>query len=110
MTPAGIFAPGLFRDRVAIVTGGATGIGLEISEQLVCLGARVAIASRKRARLETAARGLADEHGAEVLPVVCNIRSRANVEALFDTVLARFGQVDFVINNGGGQFPSPAED
>lgn len=103
-----IFAPDLFADRVAIVTGGATGIGLAISELLVRLGAKVTIASRKGARLKTAARGLAAEYGAEVLPVECNIRERAQVEALFDQVLQRFGRVDCVVNNGGGQFLSPA--
>ena len=108
MVQTSIFAPGLFRDRVAIVTGGATGIGLAIAEELVKLGARVVIASRKRARLEIAARGLSAQYGAEVLPVVCNIRDRAQVEALFDATLARFGRVDFVVNNGGGQFLSPA--
>ncbi|HEX2675875.1 MAG TPA: SDR family oxidoreductase, partial [Polyangiales bacterium] len=103
-----IFAPGLFQDRVAIVTGGATGIGLAIAEELVQLGAHVAIASRKAGRLNTAARGLSAEYGREVLPLVCNVRDRAQVEALFDSVLARFGRVDFVVNNGGGQFFSPA--
>ncbi len=108
MTQPSIFAPGLFRDRVAIVTGGATGIGLAIAEELIKLGARVVIASRNGARLEVAARGLSAQYDAEVLPVVCNIRDRAQVEALFDTTLARFGRVDFVVNNGGGQFLSPA--
>ena len=109
MKKPSIFAPGLFRDRVAIVTGGATGIGLCITEELVQLGANVVIASRKAERLEIAARGLSADYGAEVLPVVCNIRERAQVEALVDTTLARFGRLDFVVNNGGGQFPSPAE-
>lgn len=104
-----IFAPGLFRDRVAIVTGGATGIGLEIAEQLVQLGAHVVIASRKAARLTIAARGLSRDHHSEVVAQVCNIRDRAQVEALFDAALARFGRVDFVVSNGGGQFLSTAE-
>jgi NAD(P)-dependent dehydrogenase (short-subunit alcohol dehydrogenase family) len=108
MAASSIFAAGLFRDRVAIVTGGATGIGLAIAEELVRLGARVVIASRKGARLTTAARGLGAEHGAEVVPIVCNIRGRAQVEALFDAALARFSRIDFVVNNGGGQFLSPA--
>jgi NAD(P)-dependent dehydrogenase (short-subunit alcohol dehydrogenase family) len=105
---ASIFSPGLFRDRVAVVSGGATGIGLAISEELARLGARVVIASRKAARLQTAAAGLASEYGAELLPVVCDIRERAQVESLFETALSRFGAVDFVVNNGGGQFLSPA--
>jgi NAD(P)-dependent dehydrogenase (short-subunit alcohol dehydrogenase family) len=107
--PASIFAPHLFRGRVAIVTGGATGIGLAIAEELVRLGARVVIASRKRGRLTTAARGLSAEYGGEVAPVVCNIRKREQVDALFDTALARFGRIDFVVNNGGGQFLARAE-
>jgi NAD(P)-dependent dehydrogenase (short-subunit alcohol dehydrogenase family) len=108
MAHSSIFAPGLFRDRVAMVTGGATGIGLAIAEELVMLGARVVIASRKAHRLEIAARGLSGEYGGEVVPYVCNIRDRGQVEGLFDTVLSRFQRVDFVINNGGGQFLSPA--
>jgi NAD(P)-dependent dehydrogenase (short-subunit alcohol dehydrogenase family) len=111
MAPAqatSIFAPGLFRDRVAIVTGGATGIGLAIAEELVKLGARVVIASRKAARLEIAARGLSADYAGEVMPFVCNVRDHAQVEALFEATLARFGRVDFVVNNGGGQFLSPA--
>jgi peroxisomal trans-2-enoyl-CoA reductase len=103
-----MFAPELFRDQVAIVTGGATGIGLAIAEELVQLGARVVIASRKGDRLQTAARGLSAEYGTEVVAIECNIRERAQVERLFDTVLQRFGKVDCLVNNGGGQFLAPA--
>jgi NAD(P)-dependent dehydrogenase (short-subunit alcohol dehydrogenase family) len=104
-----IFRPGLFEGKVAIVTGGGTGIGLSISEELVQLGAKVVIASRKLERLEIAAKGLSAEYGAEVMPVKCNVRERGDVEALLDATLRRFGKVDYVVANGGGQFPSPAE-
>lgn len=107
--PRSIFREGLFDGRVAIVTGGATGIGLAIAEDLVQLGAKVVIASRKMERLQVAAKGLSSDYGAEVVPVQCNVRDRAQVESLFEQTLARFGKVDFVVNNGGGQFPSPAE-
>ncbi len=107
--PRSIFREGLFDGRVAIVTGGATGIGLAIAEDLVQLGAKVVIASRKMERLQVAAKGLSADYGAEVVPIQCNVRDRAQVEALFDQTLARFGKVDFLVNNGGGQFPSPAE-
>jgi NAD(P)-dependent dehydrogenase (short-subunit alcohol dehydrogenase family) len=109
MSGSSIFRPGLFDGCVAIVTGGATGIGLTIAEELVQLRAKVVIASRKMQRLRVAARGLSAEYGGEVLPVACNVRRREEVDALFDQTLARFGRVDFVVNNGGGQFPSPAE-
>lgn len=104
-----IFRDGLFENRVAIVTGGATGIGLAIAEDLVQLGAKVVVASRKLERLEVAARGLSSDYGAEVMAVQCNVRDRVQVEALFDRTIAHFGKVDYVVNNGGGQFPSPAE-
>jgi peroxisomal trans-2-enoyl-CoA reductase len=104
-----IYRPGLFSDAVAIVTGGATGIGLAIAEALVELGARVVIASRNQRRLITAARGLSHDYGGEVVPVVTNIRKRADIDALFASTLERFGRLDFVVNNGGGQFLSAAE-
>jgi NAD(P)-dependent dehydrogenase (short-subunit alcohol dehydrogenase family) len=104
-----IFREGLFRDRVAIVTGGATGIGLAIAEDLVELGAKVVIASRKLERLVVAAKGLSEQYGAVVVPIKCNVRERAQVEALFDETIRRFEKVDFVVNNGGGQFAAPAE-
>jgi peroxisomal trans-2-enoyl-CoA reductase len=104
-----IFRDGLFDGKVAIVTGGGTGIGLAIAEDLVQLGAKVVIASRKMERLSIAAKGLSADYGAEVVAVRCNVRARPEVESLFDETLRRFGKVDFVVNNGGGQFPSPAE-
>jgi len=106
---ASIYREGLFEGRVAIVTGGATGIGLGIAEALASLGARVVIASRNQKRLVTAARGLSEEYRAEVVAKVTNIRERAQVDALLDSALERFGRVDFVVNNGGGQFLSAAE-
>lgn len=105
-----IYRDGLFDGRVAIVTGGATGIGLAISESLVSLGAHVVIASRKKQRLVTAAHGLSEDYGAEVVPVVCDIRERVQVDALVEETLGRFGHLDFLVNNGGGQFLSRAED
>jgi NAD(P)-dependent dehydrogenase (short-subunit alcohol dehydrogenase family) len=109
MSAASIFRDDLFRDRIAVVSGGGTGIGAAISEALARLGARVVIASRKRENVEPTARGLSRDLGAEVVPLLCNIRERAQVEALYDEVLRRFGRLDFLVNNGGGQFPGNAE-
>lgn len=110
MTGQSLYRDDLFAGQVAIVTGGGTGIGLCIAEELVRLGAKVVIASRKKQRLEVAARGLAADYGADVLPVACNIRERADIEQLFERAVAHFGAVDHVVNNGGGQFLSPARD
>jgi len=103
-----IFRRDLFEGQVAIVTGGATGIGLAIAEELVVLGARVVIASRNTRRLKIAASGLSRDYGAEVVPVTCNIRERAAVDELVRATLERFGKIDCLVNNGGGQFPAPA--
>jgi len=104
-----VFRKDLFAGKVAIVTGGATGIGLGIAEELARLGGKVMLASRKEQRLIPAAKGLSRDYGAEVDWCVVNIRDRDSVAALYDTTLQRFGSVDFVINNGGGQFLAPAQ-
>jgi citronellol/citronellal dehydrogenase len=105
-----IFAPGIFSGQVAIVTGGGTGIGRATATALVRLGARVAIASRRLEHLEPTARELAALSSPEhVHHQTCDIREPDQVAALVDATLARFGRIDHLVNNAGGQFPSPAE-
>jgi len=104
-----IFREDLFKDKVAIVTGGATGIGLEIAEELVRGGAKVIIASRNMQRLSTSAKGLSKEYGAQVTPMTVNIRELDSVEKLFDDALELHGRVDYLVNNSGGQFMTSAE-
>jgi NAD(P)-dependent dehydrogenase (short-subunit alcohol dehydrogenase family) len=103
-----IFAPGLLRDQVAIVTGGGSGIGLATAMELVRLGARVAICGRTPAKLEAAADQLR-QAGGTVLARPCDIREPAQVEAFVTAVLGELGRIDIVVNNAGGQFPSPAQ-
>ena len=104
-----IFRDDLLNGAVALVTGGGSGIGSAIARELGRCGADVVIASRKKERIEAAAKGLSDELGRPVLGVACDIRNRDDVDHLVSKALARFGRIDVLINNGGGQFFSPAQ-
>lgn len=106
---AEVLARGSLAGKVALVTGGGTGIGAATARQLGRMGAELVIASRKVANIEPAARGLGEELGREVLGVVCDVRDRAAVDALVASALERFGRIDVLVNNGGGQFLTPAE-
>jgi len=103
-----VFRPGLFRDKVAIVTGGGTGIGKAISEELLTLGAKVVIASRNEEKVGTAAKEMSKL--GTVVSRRCNIRSEEDVKNLMSSTLEQFGRLDFLVNNGGGQFPCAAAD
>jgi len=105
-----IFAPGLFSGQTALVTGGGTGIGRATALAFVRLGGRVVIASRKLDHLEPTARELAGIAGAEnVHHQTCDIREPEQVASLVGAALEKFGRIDHLVNNAGGQFPSPAE-
>jgi NAD(P)-dependent dehydrogenase (short-subunit alcohol dehydrogenase family) len=100
-----VFAPGAFRDRVAVVTGGGTGLGREVACAFAHYGADVVVAGRTSERLESV-RSEIESMGRRCLAIPTNIRELAQVDSLRDLALEEFGKVDFVINNAGGQFPA----
>ena len=73
-----VFRKGLFAGKVALVTGGGTGIGKAITTELLTLGCKVVIASRSMDKLNEAAKDL--EHLGNVLPLQCNIRKEEEVK------------------------------
>ncbi|XP_077059863.1 peroxisomal trans-2-enoyl-CoA reductase [Siphateles boraxobius] len=111
MAVSSVFKAGLFNHKVAIVTGGGTGIGKSITSELLQLGCNVVISSRKLERLESAAEELAQKippsRPAKVTPIQCNIRNEEEVKNLMASTLKLHGRIDFLVNNGGGQFSSP---
>jgi 2-dehydro-3-deoxy-D-gluconate 5-dehydrogenase len=87
--------------KVAIVTGGGSGIGLGIAQGLAEAGARVAIVGRNAAKLEAAARTLASETSGETLPFSTDVADAEQVESLVRQVSERFGRIDILFNNAG---------
>ena len=95
--------------RVALVTGGSRGLGLQIAEALGEMGAAVAISARKPDELQQAKERLA-ARAIKCEAFVCDIGKREQVAPLADAVLARFGKVDVLVNNAGATWGAPAED
>jgi NAD(P)-dependent dehydrogenase (short-subunit alcohol dehydrogenase family) len=104
-----MFTPSLLKDRVAIVTGGGTGIGLAIAKTLGELGASVAIGSRSAEHLE---QGSADlrHAGLDPLAVQVDVRNPEQVDELMSRVVHHFGRIDILVNNAAGNFIARAED
>jgi NAD(P)-dependent dehydrogenase (short-subunit alcohol dehydrogenase family) len=97
--------------RVAVVTGGASGIGLAMAERFARLGMRVVIADVEAGALEAAAADLSAD-GAEVIGVQTDVSDRASVEALAAATIERFGAPQVLCNNAGvaGSSPGPVWD
>ncbi|WP_347157027.1 SDR family oxidoreductase [Pontibacter chitinilyticus] len=100
---------GALKGKTIIVTGGGTGLGRSMVQYFLELGANAVICSRKQEVLEQAAQELEQATGGQVLPVVCDVRKYAEVEAMLQATLDRFGQVDVLVNNAAGNFVSPTE-
>ena len=106
-----IFSPSLFAGKVNIVTGGGTGIGFGVARAIVELGGKCVIASRSGDKINAAVDQL-KEHctgDADVTGLTVNVRDRDSVRAMIADTLDIHGRIDGLVNNGGGQFYSNAE-
>lgn len=101
-----MYASNTLAGRVAFITGGATGIGLEIATQYSRLGASVVLASRNQERLDAAVAALSEE-GAQVAAYRMDVRNPDEVAAAIDFTTERFGALDILVNNAAGNFPCP---
>jgi gluconate 5-dehydrogenase len=95
--------------KVALVTGGSRGLGLQIASGLGEMGARVALTARKAEELEEARATLAREH-VEALPAVCDLSQAAAIDPMVESVLKHYGQIDILVNNAGATWGAPAEE
>jgi len=104
-----VFSKNLFANKVALVTGGGSGIGLRCAHELAQLGCSVAICARNEERLK-AAEELIRSTGGNVMRAILDIRNEASVKSCIEKVVAWGGKIDFLVNNAGGQFPAAARN
>lgn len=103
-----MFQSDIFLGKKVLVTGGGSGIGYGIAKLLLELGAEVVIASRKEDRLKAAQKELS-QYG-KCYTAILDIREFVEVEKAILEIQSLWGGLDILINNAGGQFPSPAEN
>ncbi|MGH3447505.1 MAG: SDR family oxidoreductase [Nocardioidaceae bacterium] len=103
------FSPDLLTGKVALITGGGTGIGLSIARALGQTGAEVVLAARTGERLEAAAEALTAQ-GIKASWKTLNIRDADQVSTVVDEVWVEHDGIDILVNSAGGQFPVKAED
>lgn len=102
------------KDKVVVITGGSRGMGKAMAEGFAQRGASVVVASRKLDTCIEVADELTATYGTPALPVACNVSNWEDCDSLVETVYAKFGQVDVLINNAGlsplyGSLPEVSE-
>ena len=104
-----IFADKILDGRVALITGGGTGITGGVARALAEAGARVALVSRKLEHLQPAADAI-NANGGEAIAVAADVREPDAVAAAVATTIDRFGKLDIVVNGAAGNFLCAAEE
>ncbi|MCB0510708.1 MAG: SDR family oxidoreductase [Chitinophagales bacterium] len=105
----GMLRADALKGKTIVVTGGGSGLGKAMTKYFMELGANTVISSRRLELLQETAKELEAETGSQCLAVQCDVRDLAQVEAMRDAALAKFGKVDILLNNAAGNFISPTE-
>ncbi len=103
-----VFRPGLFAGQVIIVTGGGSGIGRCTAHELAALGAKVVLIGRNADKLQSVQAEIHAD-GGDAAWAVLDIRIEDDVKAVVADIVREHGPVNGLVNNAGGQFPSPLE-
>ena len=103
------FASTALQDKVAIVTGGGTGIGRVIAHEMAKVGAHIVVASRNPDHINPTAEAI-QQFGRQALAVSVDVRVPEQVENLVKATMDRFGRIDILVNNHGALFQCAVED
>jgi len=103
-----LFHQQLLKEKVVLITGGATGLGKAMAATFISLGAKVALVSRNEENLKKAADELSS-NGGEVFYTTCDVREPQHIEQAVSQVVNHFGRIDVLVNNAAGNFISPTE-
>ena len=95
--------------KMALITGGSRGLGLQIAEAFGELGVKVAITARKQGELDEAAARLSKQ-GVETLTIAGDLSKFDTIPGMVDQAVARFGPIDILVNNAGTTWGAPAEE
>lgn len=105
-----MYRDGLLKDERILITGGGSGLGKEMAEGFLSLGAEVHICGRRGQVCEDTAKELMDKHGGKVVPYACDIRVPQAIQDMNDQIWSSHGPLTGLVNNAAGNFISRTED
>ena len=96
------------KDRIAVITGGSSGLGVQIAKAFASQGVKLALFARREDKLKAVAEEIADEFGVEVMYAVTDVTDYENVEESVQKVIDKFGRIDILVNSAGVGHMKPA--
>lgn len=103
-----MFVDRFLEGKTVLITGGGSGLGKNMAAFCALYGAQVIISGRRKEVLDQAAKELS-QNGAEIFPIVCDVRQPDAVASMTDEAIKRFGKIDVLVNNAAGNFLCQAE-
>lgn len=103
------FASDLLEEKVAVVTGGGTGMGRATAIEMARCGARLVVLGRRAEPINDCAKAIRDI-GGKAIAITCDIRDADRIEEVMREIKSAYGKLDILVNNAGGQFVTPARD
>lgn len=105
-----MFTKDTLKNKTILITGGGSGLGLEMAKKFASLGANIAICGRTESKLENAAEEISKEGDIQVEIYQCDVRDYDRVKEMVHEIVSDFGSMDGLVNNAAGNFLSASED